>query len=55
MCASVIRPLVYSAVVREFPGVIVISDKEILAGGRDIQLEVLGEISYSGINSGDER
>ena len=55
MCASIIRPLVYSALVREVPGIIVISDKEILAGGRDIQLEVLGEISYSGSSGVDER
>ncbi|MGP1531089.1 MAG: flagellar biosynthesis protein FlhA [Treponema sp.] len=45
MCSSVIRQLVKYSIEREMPGVVVISEKEILAAGNGISLEVLGEIS----------
>ena len=45
MCPSPIRGLVKNAVEREMPRTIIISDKEVLAAGTSIQLEVLGEIS----------
>ena len=52
MCSSVIRQLVRSSIEREMPGVVVISEKEILAAGNSIGVVVLGEIteqnSYSG-------
>ena len=45
MCSSVIRQLVKYSIEREMPGVVVISEKEILAAGNSISLEVLGEIT----------
>ena len=45
MCSSVIRQLVKYSIEREMPGVVVISEKEILAAGNGISLEVLGEIN----------
>ena len=45
MCPSVIRGLVKASIEREMPGVVVISEKEILAAKTAVQLEVLGEIS----------
>ena len=49
MCSSVVRQLVHAAIEREMPGVVVISEKEILAANNSIGLEVLGEI-----NDGEE-
>ena len=48
MCSSVIRQLVRYSIEREMPGVVVISEKEILAAGNNIGLEVLGEITDEG-------
>ena len=48
MCSSVVRQLVYSSIEREMPGVVVVSEKEILSAGNSIGLEVLGEISEEG-------
>lgn len=48
MCSSVIRHLVRNSIEREMPGVVVVSEKEILAAGDSIGLEVLGEITYEG-------
>lgn len=45
MCSSVVRQLVKSSIEREMPGVAVISEKEVLAAGNSVGLEVLGEIS----------
>lgn len=45
MCSSVVRRIVRSSTEREMPGVAVISEKEILAAGSSIGLEVLGEIT----------
>lgn len=48
MCSSVIRHLVHTSIEREMPGVVVISEQEILAARDSISLEVLGEITYEG-------
>jgi flagellar biosynthesis protein FlhA len=45
MCSSIIRQLVRYSIEREMPGVVVISDREILAASNNIGLEVLGEIT----------
>lgn len=45
MCSSIIRQLVRYSIEREMPGVVVISDREILAASNNIELEVLGEIT----------
>ena len=45
MCSSIIRQLVRCSIEREMPGVVVISDREILAASNNIGLEVLGEIT----------
>lgn len=45
MCSSVIRNLVKYSIEREMPGVVVISEKEVLAAGNGVMLEVLGEVS----------
>lgn len=45
MCPSIIRQLVRYSIEREMPGVVVISDREILAASNNIVLEVLGEIT----------
>lgn len=46
MCSSVIRAMVRFSIEREMPGVVVISDKEVLAASSSVKLEVLGEIDY---------
>ena len=45
MCSSVVRQLVHGSIEREMPGVVVISEKEILSAGNSIGLEILGEIT----------
>ena len=45
MCSSIIRQLVRYSIEREITGVVVISDREILAASNNIGLEVLGEIT----------
>ena len=47
MCSSVVRQLVKNSIERELPGAVVISEKEILAAGNEIKLQVLDEIRYS--------
>lgn len=44
MCPSVVRGLVRAAIERQTPGAVILSEKEILAAGNTISLEVLGEI-----------
>ncbi len=44
-CSSVVRPLVKAAVEAEMPGIVVISDKEVLAAGNRVSIAVLGEVS----------
>ena len=53
MCSSVIRQLVRSSIEREMPGVVVISEKEILAAGNSIGVVVLGEITEQNGYSGE--
>ncbi len=51
MSASVVRRLVWNSTERELPDIIVISDREIVAAGKDIKVEVLGEIAEDkGVN-----
>ena len=45
MCSSMVRRLVWTMTNREMPDIIVISDREIIAAGRSIKIEVLGEIA----------
>lgn len=45
MCSSMVRRLVWTMTNREMPDIIVISDREIIAAGRSIKVEVLGEIA----------
>lgn len=45
MCPGVVRQLVKNSIEREMPGVVVLSEKEVLAAGGSIGLEVLGEIN----------
>ncbi len=44
LCVSPVRQLVKSAVEREQPGVVVLSDMEIYAAGSSINVEIIGEI-----------
>lgn len=46
LCVSFVRIFVKSALEREIPGLVVISDREVIAGGSAIQLEVLGTVNY---------
>lgn len=50
MCPSVIRQAVHQAISRDMPGVVVISDREVLKAGSSISLEVLGEITMEDAN-----
>ena len=44
LCVSNVRQLVRSAIEREQPGVVVISDMEMYAAGNNIQVEIIDEI-----------
>ncbi len=44
LCASKIRQLVKSSIEREMPGVVVLSESEILAAGRNISVDVIDKI-----------
>ena len=44
-CSGVVRPLVKAAIEREMPGVVVISDREVISAGNRIGLVVLGEVN----------
>ena len=46
LCPSNIRILVRSAIEREMPGIIVLSELELYQAGKNIKIEVLDEISY---------
>ena len=51
MSASIVRRLVWNSTEREMPDIIVISDREIVSAGKDIKVEVLGEIEEEkGVN-----
>jgi len=45
LCVSNVRQLVRSAIEREQPGVVVISDMEMYAAGNDVSVEIVSEIS----------
>ncbi len=45
LCVSNVRQLVRSAIEREQPGVVVISDMEIYAAGNNVQIEIIDEIT----------
>ena len=45
LCVSNVRQLVKSALEREQPGVVVISDMEMYAAGNNIQVEIIDEIA----------
>lgn len=45
LCVSNVRQLVRSAIEREQPGVVVISDMEMYAAGNNIQVEIIDEIA----------
>lgn len=45
MCASAIRRLVWNATHREMPDIVILSDREIVASGRAIKVEIIGEIA----------
>ncbi|MCQ2591490.1 MAG: flagellar biosynthesis protein FlhA [Treponema sp.] len=47
LCVSQVRQLVRSAVEREMPGVIVLSDMEIYAAGRSVAVEIIDQIDFS--------
>jgi len=44
LCVSQIRQLVKSSIEREQPGVVVLSDMEVMAAGSDISVEIIDEI-----------
>ena len=44
MCSQIVRQLVKSSIEREMPGVVVISEMELLAAGRSIAVEVIDKI-----------
>ena len=45
LCVSQIRQLVHSAIEREMPGVVVLSDMEIFAAGHSVSVEIVDEIT----------
>jgi flagellar biosynthesis protein FlhA len=45
LCPSAVRQLVKVSTEREQPGIVAISDREVLAAGNSISIEVLGEIA----------
>jgi flagellar biosynthesis protein FlhA len=45
LCVSAIRQLVHSAIEREMPGVIVLSDMEMFTAGRAVSIEIVDEIT----------
>lgn len=56
LCPSIVRMAVKSATERELPGLIVISDKEVIAAGHSISVEVLGEIAEDkGVTISDDK
>ena len=45
LCVSAVRQLVHSAVEREMPGVIVLSDMELYEAGREVSVEIVDDIT----------
>ena len=44
LCPQVVRQLVHSSIEREMPGVVVLSEMEIMAAGRSVSVEVIDKI-----------
>lgn len=44
-CSGVVRQLVKSALELEMPGIVVISDKEVLSAGNNVSIEILGTVN----------
>ena len=44
LCPQVVRQLVHSSIEREMPGVVVLSEMEIMAAGRNVSVEVIDRI-----------
>ncbi|MBP5603118.1 MAG: FHIPEP family type III secretion protein [Treponema sp.] len=44
MCSQIVRQLVKSSIEREMPGVVVISEMELMAAGRNVSVEVIDKI-----------
>ena len=44
LCTQAVRPLVKSSTEREMPGIIVLSDMEVLAAGKNVLIEVIDKI-----------
>ena len=44
LCPQVVRQLVHSSIEREMPGVVVLSEMEIMAAGRNVSVEVIDKI-----------
>ncbi len=45
LCVSPIRQLVHSAIEREIPGAVVLSDMEVYAAGKNVKVEIIDEIT----------
>lgn len=45
ICVSEIRQLVYSSLEREIPGIVVLSEQEVMAAGRGITVEIFDELT----------
>ena len=52
LCPQVVRQLVHSSIEREMPGVVVLSEMEIMAAGRSISVEVIDRIDD--VNKNDD-
>lgn len=50
LCVSNVRQLVHSAIEREMPGIVVLSDMEIYSAGRNVSIEIIDEISEEDVN-----
>lgn len=46
MCANAVRRLVHESIEQTMPGVVVLSEKEIIAAKNRVGIEILGEIAY---------
>ena len=44
LCTQAVRPLVKSSTEREMPGIVVLSDMEVMAAGRNVLIEVIDKI-----------
>ena len=44
LCTQPVRPLVKSSTEREMPGIVVLSDMEVMAAGKHVLIEVIDKI-----------